>query len=188
MTEHAFISSTKAASLLNVSLRTIHLWVEKGILQAWKTPGGHRKITLASVEKIQHQQSEVAERNIAHPTIVIIENNPTQKKYYQDFFNEQKFPVKLYFADNGYAGLLSIGRHHPDLVITDLEIPNMDGFKLIQEVKKQAELSKLKIIIISSMDKTDIEQHTNCHDCTILSRPVDFELLSSYISQYLAKL
>ena len=188
MTEHNFISSTKAANILNVSLRTIHLWVEKGTLQAWKTPGGHRKITLASVEKIQHQQSEVAERNTSLPGIVIIENNPSQRMRYQDFFNKQDFPVELTFADNGYAGLIAIGQHKPDLVITDLEIPNMDGVQLIQEIRKQPELTNLNIIIISSMDKADIEQQADCRDCAIFSRPIDFELLSSYISKHLAEL
>ncbi|WP_229507613.1 helix-turn-helix domain-containing protein [Massilia sp. Dwa41.01b] len=47
-----FCSTKDAARLLGVSHRTVQLWVENGALQAWKTAGGHRRITIASVNRL----------------------------------------------------------------------------------------------------------------------------------------
>ena len=48
----AFCTTREAAELLNVSLRTAQLWVEKGLLEAWKTSGGHRRISRQSIESL----------------------------------------------------------------------------------------------------------------------------------------
>lgn len=42
-TDH-YVTTRVAADMLNVSLRTIQLWVESGALRAWKTAGCHRKV------------------------------------------------------------------------------------------------------------------------------------------------
>jgi excisionase family DNA binding protein len=47
----SFCTTRQAAILLNVSLRTAQLWVEKGLLEAWKTTGGHRRISRASINR-----------------------------------------------------------------------------------------------------------------------------------------
>ncbi|MCX8145879.1 MAG: excisionase family DNA-binding protein [Azovibrio sp.] len=45
-------STREASELLGVSLRTVQLWVDSGVLQAWKTAGGHRRISKASVDAL----------------------------------------------------------------------------------------------------------------------------------------
>src|SRR5438874_13406548 len=52
-----FCSTKEAATMLGVSHRTVQLWVESGVLQAWKTAGGHRRIALASVNRLVEQRS-----------------------------------------------------------------------------------------------------------------------------------
>ena len=47
-------TTTKAADLLGVAVSTVQKWVELGKLESWKTPGGHRRITLASILGVLH--------------------------------------------------------------------------------------------------------------------------------------
>jgi excisionase family DNA binding protein len=44
-------STREAADRLGVSLRTVQLWSEAGLLRAWKTPGGHRRILTDSIDE-----------------------------------------------------------------------------------------------------------------------------------------
>lgn len=57
----AFCTTREAAELLNVSLRTVQLWVDDGILQAWKTAGGHRRVQRESVDRLL--RGEIPQRN-----------------------------------------------------------------------------------------------------------------------------
>ncbi|MGD9786944.1 MAG: helix-turn-helix domain-containing protein [Sulfuricellaceae bacterium] len=53
--EGALCSPGEAAKILGVSPRTIQSWVDNGILTAWKTVGGHRRITLESVNRLKKE-------------------------------------------------------------------------------------------------------------------------------------
>ena len=51
-TPEVYFSTREAAERLNVSLRTVQLWVEAGLLRAWKTEGGHRRILRSSLDEL----------------------------------------------------------------------------------------------------------------------------------------
>lgn len=59
----ALCSPGEAAKILGVSPKTIQLWVDNGVLDAWKTVGGHRRVTVESVERIKREG--VVSRNAA---------------------------------------------------------------------------------------------------------------------------
>lgn len=46
-------TTRKAAEILGVSLRTIQVWVDRGVLDAWRTAGGHRRVSLESVMRVK---------------------------------------------------------------------------------------------------------------------------------------
>ena len=52
----AFYTTRGVAKLLQVSVKTAQLWVESGVLQAWKTPSGRRRITHTSVRELIAQR------------------------------------------------------------------------------------------------------------------------------------
>ena len=52
--EKVFCTTTEAAAILAISVGTVQLWVDKGLLVAWKTAGGHRRVTRESINKILH--------------------------------------------------------------------------------------------------------------------------------------
>jgi excisionase family DNA binding protein len=47
----SFCTTREAATLLGVSVGTVQLWVENGLLQAWKTAGGHRRVMRDSIAR-----------------------------------------------------------------------------------------------------------------------------------------
>lgn len=55
----ALCSPGEAAKMLGVSPKTIQLWVDSGILTAWKTVGGHRRVTIESVERLKREGAVV---------------------------------------------------------------------------------------------------------------------------------
>ena len=50
-------TTREAAELLGVSLRTIQLWVDNGVLEAWKTVGGHRRVSRQSIDALRSGQT-----------------------------------------------------------------------------------------------------------------------------------
>jgi excisionase family DNA binding protein len=53
------LTTREAAHALGVAVSTVQLWMEKGALPAWKTPGGHRRVRLSAVRQLQAQPGSV---------------------------------------------------------------------------------------------------------------------------------
>ena len=137
------------------------------------------------MQKLQQQQSKVAESSRPAFQVVIIEDNEAQRKIYQQIFDNLDLAIDIHLAENGYAGLIAIGKYNPDLVITDLMMPAMDGFQMIEEIQKQPELRELNIIIVSALNESDVRSHDNCRDYIYLPKPLDHKQLISHVTQCL---
>lgn len=58
-------------------------------------------------------------------------------------------------AEGGMQALELIGRQRPDLVLSDISMPDMDGFELCRILKENAETRKIPVIFISAFDETE---------------------------------
>ena len=55
------VSTEEAARLLQTSVRSVQLWAGNGLLKAWRTPGGHRRITRGSIQAILDERTRAVQ-------------------------------------------------------------------------------------------------------------------------------
>jgi len=154
-TKIAFCTTREAAELLGVSLRTTQMWVESGLLEAWKTDGGHRRIMRSSVEKLLSRQNTPGLPSPVMPSerlkILVVEDDNALLKLYKLRIAGWDFPVDLSMAANGYEGLMRIGRESPDLLILDLRMPGMDGFQMLQALAVSPLREGMEIVVVTGL-------------------------------------
>jgi CheY-like chemotaxis protein len=68
------------------------------------------------------------------PNIVLIDDDPMVQKAFSRYLSSSGYKVEL--ADNGKQGLHMIEAEPPDLVITDILMPEMDGLEVLMAVRK----------------------------------------------------
>jgi CheY-like chemotaxis protein len=61
--------------------------------------------------------------------------------------------MEVFTSEDGLQGLKTLMAQKPDMIFTDLEMPNMDGFKFITAVRKMEQFSKLPIVVVSALDR-----------------------------------
>jgi excisionase family DNA binding protein len=185
--EGAYISTREAADLLGISLRTAQLWVEQGILLAWKTAGGHRRILLDSVESLLDERKKISlpkQLDGSNKTrIALVEDDSDLLKLLQmAITSSSNEAYDIQTASDGFKGLVMIGEFKPDILITDLNMPHMDGFRMLRAIQ-DSELSPKKIIVTTALNKYDIELRgglaPNIH---VLEKPYSFTLLSELLA------
>ena len=182
--EDNYVTTREAALLLGVSLRTIQLWVENGVLKAWKTAGGHRRIPHNEIAKLlKQQQSDIEEEY--HPRtlkILVVEDESELLQVYQVHLNSWGFNCQVLTAKDGYEGLLQVGQHHPDMIISDLMMPDMDGFRLIRSIKGHDETKETQVIVVTSLNNEDIESQGGLPaDVLVLNKPIPFDVIKGLI-------
>ncbi|MGD1805269.1 ATP-binding protein [Dapis sp. BLCC M126] len=89
-------------------------------------------------------------------------------------------------AENGAEGLAQVAQLKPDLTITDLYMPVMDGFKMVRQLRESDELKYLKVIISSaSVSNIDRQYSLDAGGDDFLPKPVNAEELFKMIEAHL---
>mgnify|MGYP001619112379 CR=1 FL=1 len=191
--ESDLCTTREAAIRLGVSLRTVQLWVESGVLRAWKTAGGHRRIQVASVDEILRQRqaalagAEVAAAPAPVFTLVVVEDDPDLLKLYRLQVAAWKLPLRLVTAINGFEGLVRIGEARPQMLIADLNMPGMDGFRMIRSLRASADYKDMEIVVVTALGKAEIADRGGLpEDVKVMTKPVPFSELERLVRARLA--
>ena len=175
-----YLSTRQAAELLNVAVSTIQLWSDNGLLRAWTTVGGHRRIDKTSVSEMLSQQKNIFTKKPGKQTlsIVVVEDNEQERILYKEQFKMWQMNANFYISKDGYAGLINIGKTLPDIIITDLMMPNMNGFEMIRAIKENPDLNHCLIIVVSALTDDEIKIRGGLpQDVLVIRKPIPFNEL-----------
>jgi excisionase family DNA binding protein len=185
-----YLTTREAAELLGVALRTAQLWVEAGTLRAWKTAGGHRRITRESVAALLEQQK--AARNVAVPPIteakayhvLVVDDDAMAREVMVMMIRSWNLSLTVGTAEDGFAALLSIGETRPDLLLTDLIMPGMDGYRMIRHLRAMPESRLIEIIAITGQELKVVDQTGLLPpDVPVLGKPVSYAKLKALVQE-----
>src|SRR5205085_12187199 len=94
--------------------------------------------------------------------------------------------VEVLTAGNGAEGLHMVREHRPDVVVLDLMMPKMHGYTLIQEIRNDASLSDIKIVVASAKTyPSDVERTRRLGADRYLSKPYDLQEFWNTIAELL---
>jgi excisionase family DNA binding protein len=188
-----FCSTKEAARLLGVSHRTVQLWVENGSLQAWKTAGGHRRITMESINKRVGARQEAISMAPAQGApaslqkkVLMVDDDRTLLRLYELEMDGWDMPLTVMKAYDGFEALIQIGAERPDLLISDLSMPGMDGFRMIRTLRENPAYAGMAIIVISGLEKASMQAMGLPGDIPVFPKPVPFAQLRAAVEQALA--
>nr|CRH07405.1 Protein of unknown function. Containing response regulator receiver domain and MerR family regulatory domain [Candidatus Magnetococcus massalia] len=163
---------------MEVSQSTVHNWVEQGLLKSWRTAGGHRRIAQSSLDAILAGRKRALQGAPKNFSILLVEDDPYLTKLYVSKVKKWSFAVDIVIAENGFEGLIQAGVQNPDLIIADLMMPDMNGFKMIDSLRQAEGLQQSRIVVVTSLTAEQIaEQGQLPADVAIFNKPVPFEKL-----------
>ena len=151
------LGTKEAAERLGVSVRTVQLWVENGTLEAWKTPGGHRRILLSSVE--QALLARTIPRVLAPADrlrVLIVEDEQAMQSYYRALFDVLCPEADLTMATDGFEGLVELGKVAPHLMLVDVDMPGMDGITMLRRIVGGDIGGDMTIAVVTGLDEDQL--------------------------------
>ncbi len=209
-------TSRKAAELLGVTPRTVQLWADSGILQSWKTPGGHRRFSLSAIERLaaeirngevrpgalKNRDAENSRSGAARPSTVrseggqkagqvrvqVIEDEASLQRLYALTFRNWGLPIELKQATDGYQGLLELGQFDPELLVLDLNLPNIDGFSIIQALEQQGILEQMQLVVVTALNRDQVQLKVDAlrPGIEVLPKPIPFQRIRERIEGIIA--
>ena len=186
-------TTQQVAELLGVSVTSVQQLVEAGVIAAWKTRGGHRRIPLAAVLAYksgyaQHSQEGRAPRparppgDASPPSILVIEDNPMERALYQRQIASWGLPASLRFCENGYQALMEIARDQPDILLSDIIMDGIDGYEVIRTILSDPLLADMHIAMLSSLTPEELEERGGVPPGVVFfAKPVNYDELRGYL-------
>jgi two-component system chemotaxis response regulator CheY len=84
------------------------------------------------------------------PHILIVEDSPTMRALLGAALEGLDEPVKITEAESGFEALRALPRDRYDLIVTDINMPDINGLELVSFVKKNAAYREIPLVIVST--------------------------------------
>lgn len=119
--------------------------------------------------------------------ILIAEDSPTQAEQLKYILEQRDFRVIV--TRNGRQALESMRAHRPTLIITDVNMPEMDGYDLCRHIRADEQLADVPVILLTSLsDPEDVFKGLKCGADNFITKPYDEDNLLARIHYLLANL
>jgi CheY-like chemotaxis protein len=127
--------------------------------------------------------------------ILVAEDDPTDAYFFERAFRRAGIPVTLHFVRDGQEALDYLQGEGqfvdriryplPQLVLLDLKMPRLDGFEVLEWVRKQSGLDGMLVVIFSSSDETrDINRAYGLGANWYLVKPHSMEELTALVVKF----
>lgn len=194
--ESRSFTTAKAAELLSVSVQTVQKWVDMGHLTAWRTVGGHRRVDADSLQRmVEHRRSETpgaghgtgSDTGTA-PLIYLVDDNALAAMVLRAQIEVAMPQAQVQVFGNGFAALLEIGRRRPDLLVSDIDMPGLDGLAMLAQLRADGDTRSMPVILVTAYDAQRVESFGPVpSDVPLVFKPVDNSLLKPLLAALLRK-
>ncbi len=117
-------------------------------------------------------------------TILIVEDDLNLLEGLEIFFEMEGF--RTYAASNGRKGIELAREHHPDIVLTNFQMPGADGLEVIQEIRRDETIRETPVIFISANSTPSLRELAIRNGAsTCLAKPFSTDILMERIDELL---
>ena len=119
--------------------------------------------------------------------ILIVEDSPTMRSLVVSALEDLGLPVRITEAASGFEALRELPRGEYDLIVTDINMPDINGLELISFVRRNAAYRTIPMLIISTEgSERDVEKGLGIGADAYLVKPFDPEALRQIVLDLLA--
>lgn len=177
------IGPVAIAKLCHVAPETVYRWIQEGKLPSFKTAGGHSRVFKEDVEIFlgKLNLSSVG-KGVVQARVLVVDDEPPVRRLVVRVVQQVLPRSEIVEAGDGFEAGRQTVLMKPHLVILDLHLPGMDGFRVCQAIRDDAGLKSPKILAITG-DPTP-EARRKILDAgadDFMEKPLDVEVLKAKI-------
>lgn len=171
------MSTFDVASMLEVDPGSVANWIDSGRLKAYRTPGGHRRVSDEDLLAFLRQHNMPIPQRLVQKTvkIVIVDDEPAITEMVARAIGLSHPEYQIHQAHDGFQAGSMIATLRPDVVILDLRMPGMDGFSVCRQIKEQEQTRHAAVVAMTAYPSPEAEAEIlRCGAKACLAKPLDF--------------
>jgi len=146
------LGTTEVARICHVTPPTVGRWIEEGKLPSFTTGGGHRRVWVADLVAF------LREHNIPVPLdlestveirVLIVDDEPSIRKFIATVIGTIDRAIEVHEAADGFEAGHKVASLLPRVVILDLRLPGVDGYRVCEMIRSDDKLKDIHILAVS---------------------------------------
>jgi excisionase family DNA binding protein len=147
------------SEILDVYPSTVADWIDSGTLRGFTTPGGHRRVQKSDLLTFLQEHGmpvpdELQENS--RPEILIVDDDDMVLSALSQYISRTLPGTGVLTASDGFEAGQLVTMHRPAIVILDIMLPGLNGFRVCELIKKQ--YPEMKVIAISGYGTRENEE------------------------------
>jgi excisionase family DNA binding protein len=174
-----YFSSHAIARMLRVSPSTVLSWIDRGLLHAHRTPGGHRRVEHGELVRFLHESSLPVPRELVPvSSVLLVDDDPAFLRATERELRQRAPELEIRCASDAVEALLHISTLRPDAVLLDAHMPGMHGVEVCRRLHESPTTRHLLVIAVTADPSPTLAEDfraAGAIECFL--KPVDFDLL-----------
>ena len=153
-----YFTTFEVAEMCHVSPASVTRWIHDGKLKTSFTAGGHHRIHGVDLMELLKSLNMPVPKELlqaGRTSILIVDDDAQIREFVKMVISRFFEGVEIGEAEDGFAAGAALSNLRPDLVVLDIMLPGLDGYKVCQFIKEAPELKHTKIVAISGLDESD---------------------------------
>jgi len=169
-----YVSTFDAAEMLGVSVGTVQKMVENNVLFAWKTGGGHRRISQFSIDAYRRQlfsnPDPWATATRGNLRVLFLDNDADSLQTARAAMQCSAKSVASLFLTTGLEAIMQMMAQPPDVLFCDLNLSDLDGMELLRKMENTPATSRTHLVALTTLDDTTLAARGGLPSKTVILR------------------
>lgn len=188
MKKKSVLTTFEAAKLCNVSYNTIKNWIKRDLLSAYRTAGGHLRIRNEELERFSREHSiPLSDQGVPLTRrVLVVDDEESIREALVEALAQYPERLEVHTAADGFEAGSLLENLRPDLVILDIVMPGLDGFKVCQRIRKSQNTKHARILVLTGFpSEQNIQRITEMGADDCLAKPIDRKVLFDSVGKLL---
>lgn len=188
MKSPSLLTTGEVAAHCQVTVKTVNNWIKSGSLQSATTPGRHHRIAVKDFNTFlrAHNLPLFGEPSEQRRRILVVDDEAEVAKVIVKGLRKTG-QYEVASAADGFEAGIQVARFGPDLVVLDLVMPNLDGFKVCRLIKSNPETRHVKVLVLTGhASEQNRGLAVECGADAFLAKPLELRQLRERVEDLFA--
>ncbi len=187
-------SALEVGNICGVVNQTAINWIKSNYLKAFMTPGGQYRVYSDDLYhflksrgmRIPEELELLQEKQGNNKKLLLVEDDVNLNNVLKRYFARQSPNYEIYQAFDGFEAGKLISQYKPSIIVLDINLPGIDGYKLCRKIKSDPSIGNPVIIAITGLDDLEIKKKILKEGAdAFLAKPFEPQALLKMISEML---
>lgn len=174
-TPPTYFSSHAVARMLRVSPTTVLAWIDRGLVTAHRTPGGHRRVERGELLRFLRDSHLPIPPELAPvATLLLVDDDLTFLRSLERELKQRAPDLEVYTASDAVEALLLVGTARPQAVLLDAYMPGMNGVEVCRRLREAPATRGLLVLAVTGSPSPELAaEFLRAGAAACFAKPVD---------------